>query len=66
MATSISDLDNLQSIIQSASTIKSNITAYIEPDDMKFSIIFRKDGEDPSPYLSPVTFTWNELFMTIP
>ena len=62
----ISNLSDIQRVLQSASVPQSIQSVYYEPDAMKIHFAFTKKNDPPSPYITPVSFTWNELFASIP
>ncbi len=62
----ISNLSDIQRVLQSASAPQSIQSVYYEPDTMKIHVAFTKKNDPPSPYVTPVSFTWDELFANIP
>ena len=62
----VSDLYDIQKVLQSASTSQSIQSVYYEPDSMKIHVAFSKEDGPTSPYVTPVSFTWDELLADIP
>ncbi len=61
-----SSLLDMQKVLQAASVSNSITSVYMEPDSLTFSIACGTAEGSPSPFLTPVTFTWDELFSPIP
>ncbi len=67
----IDSLTAMQKVLQAGVSPTNNpnptiLSIYFEPDTMKLHVAFFKQGGQPAPYLNPVSFTWDELFSSIP
>jgi len=62
----INDLSAMQEVLQSCQQGCTIISVYLESDSRKMHVSFSKEGDPPSPQLTPVSFTWEELFAGIP
>ncbi|MBA7583754.1 hypothetical protein ES708_25704 [subsurface metagenome] len=62
----VSGLSEMQEVLQGAAVPGSIHSMYMEPDSLTIHIAFGTEEGPPSPYLTPVTFTWDELFAPIP
>lgn len=62
----VSGLSDMQKVLKAASVPGSIHSIYMEPDSLTIHIAYGTEKGHPSPSLTPVTFTWNELFAPIP
>jgi hypothetical protein len=60
----ITSLADMQKVLQAASSYTA-VSVYFEPDSLKFSVALALANDPDAPYLTPVTFTWEELFAPI-
>jgi hypothetical protein len=61
----ITSITDMQKVLQAAASSTAT-SVYFEPDSLKFSVAFATaDVKEDAPYLTPVTFTWEELFAPI-
>jgi hypothetical protein len=62
----ITGLPEMQKVLQAASGTGSIHSIYFEPDTMTIHLGYGTENGLPSPYVTPVTFTWDNLFGPIP
>jgi len=67
MSRTISRLTDMQAVLQAAAAgTRTTNTMYFEPDDGLIHVAFRSESDPPAPFMTPVTFTWTELFAPVP
>ena len=62
----INGLSDMQKVLQASQQACTIISVYLEPDTKKIHVAFHKQGDPPSPSMTPVSFTWDKLFSGIP
>ena len=62
----INGISDMQKVLQASQQGCTIISVYLEPDAKKIHVAFHKQGDPPSPSMTPVTFTWDELFSGVP
>ncbi len=62
----INGLADMQKVLQASQQACTIISVYLEPDAKKIHVAFHKQGDPPSPSMTPASFTWDELLIGIP
>ena len=62
----INDLSDMQKVLQASQQRNTLFSFYAEPDSKMIHVAFHRPGDPPAPLMTPISFTWDELFRGVP